>query len=61
MSQLNEIIKGRNFNIELTPMNAVAKNNLIIKGSISGGHMDLINMSIGTKWEIKPKKYCFWK
>ena len=56
---LNEIIKGRNFNIELTPMNTIAQNNLIIKGSISGGHMDLINMSIGTKWEIKPKKILF--
>lgn len=56
---LNKIINGRYFNIELIPINNIAKKNSIIKGSINGGHMDLINMSIGTKWELKPKKILF--
>lgn len=56
---LNQIINGIAFNIELTPINNIAENVSIIKGSINGGHMDLLNMSIKTKWEIKPKEILF--
>lgn len=52
---LNQIINGIVFNMELTPINNIAENVSIIKGSINGGHMGLLNMSLKTKWEIKPK------
>lgn len=56
---LNKIINGVTITIELVPINKFAKNVSTVKGSISGGHMDLLNMSIKTRWEIKPKEIIF--
>jgi len=40
----------------LTPLNDAAKKSGTIEGTITGGNLRLIQTSLGTPWEIKPKE-----
>ena len=58
LNELEPIIFGKKTTIlydQLIPLNDLAKKNITIKTSITGGNLSLVQTSLATSWQIQPK------
>lgn len=58
LEELEPIIFGKKTSIsydKFIPLNDLAKENITIKASITGGNLSLVQTSLATSWQINPK------